>query len=208
MKREERVLLCFGVGNDICSEITREIEMIVGNQMQRQGNKGLDDAAAAELYRLHAPSILAYLRMHTSSWEEAEDVLVDVFLAALEKENFGTLRESEQRSWLWRVARNKVVDAFRAAQRRQFQPLEDIAETVYDDDDLAPEQFALRQEEYHQLYASIQNLSTLQQQVLRLRFVHELRCAEIATALGKSEAAVRMLLSRTLNLLRSIYEKH
>ncbi|WP_220204955.1 RNA polymerase sigma factor [Reticulibacter mediterranei] len=175
--------------------------------MQRQGNKGLDDAAA-ELYRLHAPSILAYLRMHTSSWEEAEDVLVDVFLAALEKENFGTLRESEQRSWLWRVARNKVIDAFRAAQRRQFQSLEDIAETVYDDDDLAPEQFALRQEEYHQLYASIQNLSALQQQVLRLRFVHELRCAEIATALGKSEAAVRMLLSRTLNLLRSIYEKH
>jgi RNA polymerase sigma factor (sigma-70 family) len=207
-KREEWVLLCFGAGNDICSEITREIEMIVGNQMQRQGNKGLDDAAAAELYRLHAPSILAYLRMHTSSWEEAEDVLVDVFLAALEKENFGTLRGSEQRSWLWRVARNKVVDAFRVAQRRQFQPLEDIAETVYDDDDLAPEQFALRQEEYHQLYASIQNLSTLQQQVLRMRFVHELRCAEIANTLGKSEAAVRMLLSRTLNLLRSIYEKH
>jgi DNA-directed RNA polymerase specialized sigma24 family protein len=35
-----------------------------------------------------------------------------------------------------------------------------------------------------------------------------LRCAEIANTLGKSEAAVRMLLSRTLNLLRSIYEKH
>jgi RNA polymerase sigma factor (sigma-70 family) len=182
--------------------------MIVGKHMQRQGNKGLEGDAAAELYRLHAPSILAYLRMHTSSWEEAEDVLVDVFLAALEKENFGTLRENEQRSWLWRVARNKVIDAFRAAQRRQILPLEDIAETTYEDDEMAPEQFALRQEEYHQLHASIQHLSTLQQQVLHMRFVHELRCADIATSLGKSEGAIRMLLSRTLNLLRSIYEKH
>jgi RNA polymerase sigma-70 factor (ECF subfamily) len=183
--------------------------MIVGNQMQRQGGKkGLDEDAAAELYRNHAPSILAYLRMHTSSWEEAEDVLVDVFLAALEKENLGILRENEQRSWLWRVARNKVIDGFRAAQRRQIVPLEEIADITFDDEELAPEQFALRQEEYRRLHTSIQHLSTLQQQVLHMRFVNELRCADIATALGKSEAAVRMLLSRTLNLLRSIYEKH
>jgi RNA polymerase sigma-70 factor (ECF subfamily) len=182
--------------------------MIVGNQMQRQGKKGLDEDAAAELYRRHAPSILAYLRMHMSSWEEAEDVLVEVFLAALEKENFSALRENEQRSWLWRVARNKVIDGFRAAQRRQILPLEEIAESTFDDEELAPEQLALRQEEYRRLHTSIEHLSDLQQQVLQMRFVHELRCADIATALGKSEAAVRMLLSRTLSLLRSIYEQH
>ncbi len=176
--------------------------------MQRQGKKGLDEDAATELYQRHAPSILAYLRMHISSWEEAEDVLVEVFLAALEKENFAALRENEQRSWLWRVARNKTIDGFRAAQRRQILPLEEIAETTLDDEELAPEQFALRQEEYRRLHTSIEHLSPLQQQVLQMRFVHELRCADIATTLGKSEAAVRMLLSRTLSLLRSIYEKH
>jgi RNA polymerase sigma-70 factor (ECF subfamily) len=182
--------------------------MVVGKHMQRQSKKGLDDATATKLYQHHAPSLLAYLRTHTRSWEEAEDVLVEVFLAALERESFSQLQEAEQRAWLWRVARNKVADLFRAAQRRQILPLDEATETTYDDEEFAPEQITLRREEYIHLRASIQQLSPLQQRILQLRFVHEMRCGEIAVILGKSEAAVRMLLSRTLNLLRTIYENH
>lgn len=176
--------------------------------MQRQSNKGMDDDAAAELYQRHSPAILAYLRMHAVSWEEAEDLLVEVFLAAIEKDDFSSFGEAEQRAWLWRVARNKVADQFRIARRRQLLPLDNLSETMYDDEELAPEHVAVRQEEYMQLRTSIQQLSPLQQQVIQLRFVHEMRCGDIAHIVGKSEAAVRMLLSRTLNLLRSIYEKH
>jgi len=66
--------------------------------MQGPGKKGLDEDAAMLLYRRYAPSLLAYLYKRTSSWEDAEDVLVDIFLAALEKEHFLTLCEHEQRS--------------------------------------------------------------------------------------------------------------
>jgi DNA-directed RNA polymerase specialized sigma24 family protein len=38
-----------------------------------------------------------------------------------------------------------------------------------------------------------------QQQILRMRFGHGLRCTEIARKLDKSESAVRMTLARTLN---------
>lgn len=176
------------------------------NRIQRPLQKEVDDAA--ELYQCHAPSILAYLRTHTPSWEVAEDLLVEVFLAALEKERFKELRKEEQRSWLWRVARNKVADHFRAAQRRQIFSIDDVADAMYYDEELAPEQVTLRGEEYAQLRCSIQQLSPLQQRVLHLRFVSELRCADIAAIVGKSEAAVRMLLSRTLNVLRTAYEKH
>jgi RNA polymerase sigma factor (sigma-70 family) len=182
--------------------------MTVGSKMQRQSKRGLDDATAARLYQNHAPSILAHLRMHLQSWEEAEDVLVEVFLAAIERENFSQLRETEQRSWLWRVARNKVVDRYRAAQRQQALPLDEVVETAYEDDEHSPEQMTLRQEELMQLRKTIQHLSPQQQQLLQLRFVHEMRCGDIATLMGKSEPAVRMLLSRTLTILRSIYEKH
>ena len=183
--------------------------MSLDNQIQRPPKQEMNDAQTdAELYQSHAPSLLAYLRTHTPSWEVAEDLLVEVFLAALEKEHFKTLRKEEQRSWLWRVARNKVADYFRIAQRRQVSSIDEIADSIYYDEELAPEQVTLRSEEYAQLRLSIQRLSPLQQRVLHLRFVSELRCADIAVILGKSEAAVRMLLSRTLNVLRTIYEKH
>jgi len=57
------------------------------------------------------------------------------------------------------------------------------------------------------LHQHVQSLSALQQETLRLRFADNLRCAEIATRIGKREGAVRVLLSRTLNALRRLYER-
>ena len=164
-----------------------------------------EDAYAEVLYQKHAPPIFAYLRLHTASHEDAEDLLVDTFLAALEQTAFGVLPEEVQRAWLWRVARNKVIDHFRRMKRRQVFPLDTFNETMFQDDEVAPEQLALRQEEYIELQMHIKQLSMIQQQVVHLHFAHGLRCIEIAGVLGKREGAVRSLLSRALNSLRSIY---
>jgi DNA-directed RNA polymerase specialized sigma24 family protein len=43
--------------------------------------------------------------------------------------------------------------------------------------------------------------------VMCLRFGYNLRCAEIASILGKQESAVRTMLSRTINLLRDVYKQ-
>ena len=174
--------------------------------MQRQQRHVKDDPPVAILYQRHAPALFAYLCMHTPTRDDAKDLLVEIFLAALEGERFRELSEDEQRSWLWRVARNKVADYFRMTKRRQILSLDDVHEVAFAHEE--PEQLALRREEYALLRSNIQRLAPLQQQVLQLRFVHNLRCADIALVLGKREGAVRMLLSRTLNLLRSSYEEH
>ncbi len=178
--------------------------------MQRSTERQTDgtgrQALPAQWYQHNAPALLTYLRLHLPAREDAEDMLVEVFLAALERDYFETLGEEEQRLWLWRVAHNKVADYYRTHQQRQPLSLDELAETTCEDEERAPERLSLRGEEQAQLHHSIQRLSRLQQEVLRLRFVNGLRCAEIATLLGKREGAVRMLLSRTLNLLRTLYE--
>lgn len=165
----------------------------------------LDDSPASALYQRHAATIFAYLRLHAPSWEDAEDLLLEVFLAALESEPLLTLPEGEQLAWLRQVAHHKLVDHFRRAARRATVPLEQLAEVIEMNDELAPEQAALRQEERRQVRAAVGQLPTLQQQVLRLRFGDGLRAAQIATLLGKREEAVRKLLSRTMNHLRTLY---
>ncbi len=166
-----------------------------------------DDSPGAALYQRYAPGIFAYLYRETSSREDAEDILLEVFLAALERENFLAASEKEQQAWIWRVAHNKVADHFRRFARHPSVSLQQVMETLYGNEDMAPEQVTLKQEEYARLYATVKELSELQQEVLLLRFGHGLSCAEIAPVLEKSEAAVRMLLSRTLKLLRVIYKK-
>lgn len=166
-----------------------------------------DDAALAELYRRHVYALLSFIRSNVSTREDAEDVLLEVFLAALERDSLANVSDGEQLAWLRRVAQNKCADVYRRAQRQRIVSLESVAETLYEDEERAPEQVALRSEEHALLRTHLAHLPEQQQAALRLRFADGLRCEEIARRLNKSEGAVRMLLSRTLNLLRGTYEK-
>jgi RNA polymerase sigma-70 factor (ECF subfamily) len=98
-----------------------------------------------------------------------------------------------------------VVDRFRRSARQQHVPIDPLADTLYEDDEISPEREHLKREEYAQLHRAIKALPEEQQEVLQLRFSFGLRCAEIAPVLDKSEGAVRMLLYRTIRTLRDIY---
>lgn len=163
------------------------------------------EGADLSYYDRYAPLIFAYLYRQVSSQQDAEDLLLEVFMAAFQHEAFRTFERERQIAWLKRVARNKVVDRYRHQARLSMLPLEQAMETL--DEALTPEQHVLRQEAYEHLYRSLQQLSFVQQQVIRLRFGYRLRLTEIAEKLGKSESNIRSILSRTLRSLRSIYEQ-
>ena len=177
-------------------------------QNQRPGTKSQaapDDSPFAAFYRRHQPGILTYIRQQVNTAEDAEDVLLEVFLAALAHEQFMRLDEGQQLAWLRRVAHNKSVDHYRRLVNRPSVPLDEVRETVFENEALEPDQVALRNEEHAFLRSRVARLPELQQEVLRLRFAGGLRSADIAQRLNKSDGAIRKILARSLNLLRSIY---
>ncbi len=165
-----------------------------------------DDSLIAALYQAHAHRLLAYARRHTATREDAEDIVLEVFVAALESNVLLLRSEGEQSAWLWRVLYNKVADYSRHRMRRTAAPLEEVA-TVSIDDAQAPDQVALRTEEYAELRVCLESMPEAQQEILWLRFALGLRCTEIAQRLHKRDGTVRMLLSRSLNLLRAMYDR-
>lgn len=174
--------------------------------MQHKDADSLEHSLYAKLYRCHASKLFAYAYQQTMSREDAEDIVLDVFLSVLQNKRFPTFGAKKQEAWLWAITRNKVVDYYRRSARHQQVSIEWLEESLYEDDDLAPEQFSLKREEYLHLYSAMQALPELQQDVLRLRFGHGLKCEEIAPVIEKSEGAVRMILFRTLQRLRGIYK--
>lgn len=175
--------------------------------MQQHDEYAQGRSAGAALYDRYAASIFGYAKLYTPSWEDAEDVTLEVFTAALEQGNLSSLTEQQQFAWLHRVAHNKLVDRYRRSVRLPVVPLEQVVETVRIEGGLTPEQMVLRREELERLYKAVSTLSLSQQQVLQLRLGEGLRFAEIAVLLNKREAAVRKLCSRAIALLRTIYEK-
>ncbi|HEY4383832.1 MAG TPA: sigma-70 family RNA polymerase sigma factor [Ktedonobacteraceae bacterium] len=162
-----------------------------------------DDA----LYERYAVSIFAYLKMHITPLEDAEDLLIEVFTAALEQNNLSWLSEQQRFSWLRRVAQNKLVDRYRRKNRLTMLPLEYMVDTICIEEILQPEQSMLRREELEQLYATVRKLPTLQKQILQLRIGDGLRFAEIAILLNKREEAIRKAYSRALSVLRASYSQ-
>jgi RNA polymerase sigma factor (sigma-70 family) len=166
-----------------------------------EGQNSVDIA----FYDRYAHIVYAYICRKVSCREDAEDVMTEVFVAAMKNRQLAEFNPEQQIAWLQRVAHNKVVDRYRRKIRVTLLPLESAMDML--DDSLTPEQYVVQQEMYSRLYAALAQLPTVQQQVVRLRYGNHLRFAEIAAILDKSEVTVRNMLHRTLRRLRSIYEQ-
>lgn len=162
-----------------------------------------DDLAV--LYDRHAPAILAYLCQHISNVQDAEDTLLDVFLAALKRPGFCDMAAEHQLAWLHRVAHNKMVDRLRHNTRLTLTSLDQALER--ESAGPGPEEYSLRRESYAHLHRCLAHLTPEQQELLRLRYGEGLRLVEIATRLRKPDGTVRKQLLRALNRLRSLFNQ-
>ncbi len=162
-----------------------------------------DNFAEMTLYDLHASTIYAYIYRRVGQPQDAEDLLLEVFTAALKYDNLANLTEQQQLAWLQSVARRRIIDRYRHNTRIVLLPLEQALGTF--DDALTPEEHTLRREAHERLYAALAQLSPLQQEIVRLRYGNGLHFAEIATMLDKSEGTLRKMVVRILRQLRAIY---
>src|SRR5260370_17137665 len=65
------------------------------------------------LYTCFAGTIFTYLSQQVPNEQDAEDLLLEVYLAALKNDSLSTMSAPSQLAWLRRVARNKVIDRYR-----------------------------------------------------------------------------------------------
>ena len=157
-----------------------------------------DREAFADLYQRYLPMIYAYVRARVFDDRDAEDLTEQVFLRA-----FQTLSRYRGRGWpysafLYRVARNLVVDHVRRA--RPVLPAE-AADEVPDPAPSADEAL-IRGEERQRLQQALSRLPADYQEVIRLRLLLSMPTATAAAWLGRSEGAVRALLFRAVQALR------
>jgi RNA polymerase sigma factor (sigma-70 family) len=157
------------------------------------------------LYDRFAYPVFRYISRQVSNKQDAEDLLVEVFLAAFNNEDLSDLPAQRQLAWLIRVTKNKVIDRYRHLALLTMVPI-DLAREV-EDATPTPEQYVQQQESYERLYRALAQLAPGQRELIRLRYTRNMSNFEIAGIMGKSEEAVRQLYSRTLHQLRGIYQQ-
>lgn len=143
----------------------------------------------AALYQRHLPRVYRYLRLRAASDEEAADLAQSVFLRAFDALPRYRPGGAPFVAWLFRIARNAATDAHR--RRRHHVPLDLVPPTLEPPSGDDPEALALRRERLEGLRALVSGLDQSKRELLALRFGAELSVAEIASTVGKSEAAVK-----------------
>ncbi len=157
-----------------------------------------DPQAFAELYRRHVRSIYRYHLAHTGNVKDAEDLTSQTFMAALEgiRSFRGT---GPYITWLIGIAVRKRALFFRG--KKPQIPLE--AALHIPTPSLPTDKAAARRIQFDQLVAALQTISRERAEAIILCFFSDLSTAEAGLVLGKSESAIRMLISRGLHDLRT-----
>ena len=164
-----------------------------------------DEQAFAALYDTYLDSIYRFVYLRVEDQQTAEDITSSVFLRAWEKLGSYQFRGIPFRAWLFRIARNAVIDHYRT--RKKTAPLEVVINSR--DDNLLPlsQQVGLRIEA-EQVMECMRQLTEDQRNVLTLKLVHGLNTKEVAKTLGKRQGAVRALQMRGLQALAKIMENN
>jgi RNA polymerase sigma-70 factor, ECF subfamily len=158
-----------------------------------------DPAAFTELYRRHLRRVYAYHLARTGDAHDAQDLTSKTFIAALE--NIERYRGSGPfAAWLLAIARNKVADHYRA--RRPSTPLDAISAIPHPDSSL--EDSADLRLQLSEIAAALSALTPERAEALSLRIFGRLTAAEAAQVMGKTEAAVKMLVHRAMQDLKTI----
>ena len=163
-----------------------------------------DSEAFGDLYVRYLDSIYRYIYYRVGNREEAEDLTEGVFLKAWRAIESYQERGLPFQAWLYRIARNIVIDS----RRKQKAQLVDI-DTQYDltDSSIQLEQQIAKGLQIETVLAAIKELEPLQQEVLTLRFLADMNHKEVAGILGKQVGAVRVLQHRALRALRRQIEQ-
>jgi RNA polymerase sigma-70 factor, ECF subfamily len=163
-----------------------------------------DGNAFAELYERFSPEIYRYLLRHLDGRREAaEDLTAEVFVKVLERLDRYQFRGLPFSAWLYRIARNHMIDHLRARPKLPVGSIESAPEIPERRAELALDHSLDRQE----LIFALGRLTSDQRQVVTLRFLECLTTAETAAAMGKTEDAVKKLQARGLVQLRRILEQ-
>jgi RNA polymerase sigma-70 factor (ECF subfamily) len=156
-----------------------------------------DIEAFAELYRRHLTRVYRYHAAHVGNVKDAEDLTSQTFIAALER--IHTFRGAGSfAAWILGIASRKRLMFYRG--RKPVLPLEEAVR--YPSPGLLTDQAAVHQLRLESISRALKQISPDRAEALILTYFGGLSNAEAAQMLNKSEAAVKMLVSRGLQDLR------
>ncbi|MDP3958425.1 MAG: RNA polymerase sigma factor [bacterium] len=149
-----------------------------------------DPGEFEKLYRKYRASVFNYLWYRVGHDKEAaEDLTQETFLRAFRSLSRFVHRKFSYLTYLVRIAHNLLIDHYRKPAAAKLEAAGEIPYEMLGDIE--------RKSEAASLWRAVQELPKGNRDVLLMRYLDEMRIADIARVMGVTENAVKLNLSRT-----------
>jgi RNA polymerase sigma factor (sigma-70 family) len=162
-----------------------------------------DQQAAGILYDRYHPKVFGYFVRMTRDRESSRDLTQNVFLKVI-KYSHSWKEDKVFVYWLFRIARNILVDFHRAAKR--FYDLDEEPEIAIRDMEQSIRTSEAR-ESYELLLDAMAKLPPGYRELIEMNRFQGFSYREIAVTIDSNENAVKVKTFRAIQKLKEIYEK-
>lgn len=170
-------------------------------QWIRKIAKHASKEAAGKLVAKYYKEMYVFMYKQTLDEQLSLDLTQELFITVLKSiANYNEQRASF-RTWLYKVAANRLVDYYRSRSYKEASRLEPIEEHEFED----PQDVAVSleyKEDYEQVTALVNQLEAVSQQIIRLKLFGEYTFQEIAAAERMPESTVKTKYYASLNWIR------
>lgn len=160
-----------------------------------------DKDAYQELYNLYSDPIFKFIYFKVSDREQALDILQDVFVRFMEITD--TERIVNIRAYLYRIARNLIIDHYKQSDKQKLVELDDTHELKSTFGKEATE----ARLDLDILIKATFRLKPLWREIILLKYIKGLDYDEIAIIVQKSKTYVRVNLHRAITELKKILKE-
>ena len=159
-----------------------------------------EEEAIEALYQTYYPKIYNYAFLQMGDVQAAEDLASDVMLKMIESINKYHFRGLPFGAWVFRIARNRLIDLHRRRRRRGEVDLSETLSSALAN----PQALAERALERGQIQVALKHLTDEQRQVITLKFIQGFDNSSIGQIMQRSEGAIKSLQHRALGALRRL----
>jgi RNA polymerase sigma-70 factor (ECF subfamily) len=167
------------------------------NRLVADAKRG-DREAFGRIFDAYAGPVHRFIASRVHRPSDAEDLTQLVFVKALEALPRYEARGIPFGGWLFRLARNAIIDQIRT--QKDHLPL--LAAVTRETDEAGPEQRAALSEDLDRVAEALKALTDDQREVIELRFFAGLSVLEAAMVMGRQEGTIRGLQFRAIASLR------
>jgi len=157
-----------------------------------------------QIYDQYIEKIYRFVYLKVNSQEVAEDIVSKVFLKGWEAYKAPGSNIDNPGAFLYQIARNAVVDHYRAKGRAQVIGTMD---TEIADPGTNAQDMAILSVDINNVKKGISRLKKEHQDIIIWHYLEDMPIPEIAKLVGKPEGTVRVTLHRGLKELRDIIQE-